>query len=118
MYCKYSEKENINELVDRHYLSCTLTNQRCAFVRYCGKVGDIINTDNCEKNCKTFLEKEANVGKTNITPNKVLFEKRGKLWVEESADQVVVVENPYDYVPKFVKLLKRQNGEYYIKVKK
>lgn len=99
-------------------MTCSLTNQRCSVVRYCGKVGDIINTDNYDKNCKTYLDKESTIGKSSATPNKVLFEKRGKLWIEESEDQVLIFDNPFDYVPKFVKLLKKPNGEYYIKVKK
>ena len=118
MDCKYSEKEEVSSN-GRHYLVCNITKQRCSAVRYCAKVGDIINTDNYDKNCVVYKEKVSNIGKTDQLTNKVILERRGKLWVEtDDVETVVIVENPYDYVPSFVKLIKKQNGEYFIKVKK
>ena len=57
---------------------------------------------------------------TKETPNKVLFEKRGKLYIETNDEigQVIALDNPFDEIPKAVKLIKRQNGEYSIYIKK
>ena len=70
MDCKYSEKEEVSSN-GRHYLICNITKQRCSTVRYCAKVGDIINTDNYDKNCVVYKEKASNVGKTDQLTNKV-----------------------------------------------
>ncbi len=118
MDCRYSHREE--PILDRTYIRCNQTTERCPMVRYCGKVGDIINIDNYEKKCRLYIEKENSMGITKETPNKVLFEKRGKLYIETNDEigQVITLDNPFDEVPKAVKLLKRQNGEYYIFIKK
>ena len=118
MDCKYSHREE--PILDRTYIRCNQTTERCPMVRYCGKVGDIINIDNYERKCRLYIEKENSMGITKETPNKVLFEKRGKLYIETNDEigQVITLDNPFDEIPKAVKLLKRQNGEYYIFIKK
>ena len=45
--------------------------------------------------------------------NKVRFEKRGKLFIEVE-NFVIELDNPYDYIPQYVELIK-QKGEYFIK---
>lgn len=118
MDCKYSQREEPTN--GRRYLYCEQSNQLCPMIRYCGKVGDIINIEDYQKKCSVYIEKERNVGVNKDTPNKVLFEKRGKLYIETNDEigQVVALDNPFDTVPKAVKLLKRQNGDYYIYIKK
>lgn len=117
MNCKYSYQGELSN--DRHYLYCNINNQMCTYIRYCGDVGDIISSDGYI-NCPILKKKESAIGMTNETPNKVLFEKRGKLWVETNDEigQVVMVKNPYDIVPQYVKLEKDYNGEYAIYIPK
>lgn len=117
MNCKYSYQGKLVE--NRHYLYCNITDKMCTYVRYCGNINDIINSDGYI-NCPIPKEKESNIGMTNETPNKVLCEKRGKLWIETNDEigQVVALTNPYDTVPTFVKLEKDDNGEYCIYIPK
>lgn len=113
MNCKYSYQDK-QEPDGRHYLICKNSNQRCHAIRYCPDVRDIINTDNY-KICPTYTTQESNIGYSIDTPNKVLIVKDNQLWVEnKDIDQVFIVNNPRDYIPKFVKLLKDENNEYYI----
>lgn len=113
MNCKYSHQGD--EIHGRHYLYCNINKEVCPFVRYCPTVRDIINLDNIDKSCKIYIEQEENIGYSTKTPDKVLMSNGSKLWVKNKAiDQVFIVENPYDYVPTFVKLLQDENGEYYI----
>ena len=118
MDCKYSYRETIGE--SRNYIRCQLINERCPLTRYCGIVRDIIHTDNYAKKCNRYINKEDSMTLNKETPNKVLFEKRDKLYIEvnDEIGQVVAIQNPFDYLPKAVKLIKKQNGEYSIFIKK
>ena len=113
MNCKYSYQGEL--IINRHYLYCNINNKQCPFVRYCGKVDDIINSEGYI-NCPTLKEKERTIGVSKDKPNKVLFEKRGMLAVETNDEigQVVMVKNVFDYIPEAVKLYKR-NGEWFVK---
>ena len=113
MDCKYSyQGENTN---GRHYLYCNVTNKLCTYVRYCGIIDDIINSDGYI-NCPTLKQKEITMGMTQDKPNRVLFEKRGMLAIETNDEigQVVMVENTFKEVPQWVKLFKK-DGKYYAK---
>jgi len=114
MNCKYSTQD-IPDNINRHYLLCSLSNNdKCPMIRYCPDVKDYINVDNY-KLCKFYIEHESNIGWSISTPNKVIIAKDNQLWVkDDELDQVFIVQNPYDYIPKFVKLLKNEHGDYYI----
>lgn len=113
MNCKYSyQDDNFN---GRHYLNCNVTNKLCTYVRYCGLVNDIINSEGYIS-CPILKQKEITMGMTQDKPNKVLFEKRGMLAVETNDEigQVIMVENTFKEIPKWVKLFKK-DGKYYAK---
>jgi len=114
MNCKYSYQGELN--FDRHYLYCKISKTICSFVQYCPIVGDIISSDGSPK-CPTYLKAESNIGYSPLTPNKVVFERNGNLYVElnDEYGQVVSTPNPFDYTPKFVKLLKNNDNEYYVR---
>lgn len=120
MNCKYSIRDS-KFINGRQYLLCNLSSSKdeiCPLTYYCPNVNRIINTKGYDKNCTLYKRAEENIGRTDMENNRVLFEKRGKLYVElnDELGQVIMVDNIYgsDF-PKFVKLLKRKNGEYYIK---
>ena len=104
MSCKYSYRKNKHD-----YLTCAILQELCPLVRYCGIKGEYINTDNYDTNCRYYIQKERTVGMTQDKPNKVLFEKRGFLYVElnDELGQVITVKNTFDEVPKYVKLYKK-----------
>lgn len=119
MDCKYSYYDGDKDSFNMQHLYCNISKQECHAIRRCMTVNRIVNTDGY-KNCRLYLEMENNVGVTKDTPNKVLFERRGKLYIEanDSLGQVIALDNPFEEVPQAVKLLKKQNGEYYIFSKK
>lgn len=108
--CKYSYKG-----LDSNYLYCNISHSICPLVRYCSDVDSVISIDNYNISCKyykneeeKFLQKEGN--------NKVRFIKSGLLYTElnDQINQIVKVENPYDYEPKYIDLIK-VNNNYYVK---
>ena len=114
MDCKYSHRETIGQT--RNYIHCDITNERCIMTRYCSVVNDIINIDGYMTKCNKYINKEESMTINKETPNKVLFEKRGKLYIETNDEigQVVALDNPFDTVPKAVCLVLTDNN-YYIK---
>ena len=114
MDCKYSRRETVGQT--RNYIYCDIANERCIMTRYCGIVNDIINIDGYMNKCKRYIDKEESMVVNKETPNKVLFEKRGKLYIETNDEigQVVALDNPFDNVPKAVCLVLADNN-YYIK---
>ena len=109
MNCKYS-KINENDSANRHYLYCKIhNNEMCPLIRYCSKIKDFINIDAYDKKCKYFIKGET---MKREFENKVLFEKKHKLYIEIN-DTIITVENPFEYIPEFVKLVKVKS-EYYV----
>jgi hypothetical protein len=119
MNCKYSYYDGEKDSFNMQHLYCNISKQECHAIRRCMTVKQIVSTDG-HKNCKLYIEMESNVGVNKDTPNKVLFEKRGKLYIEtnDSIGQVIALDNPFDTIPQAVKLIKKQNGEYSIYIKK
>ena len=90
------------------YCSCNKSNEICPFTRRCStRMAHVplASMNNCQ------LRKEEEMIPTNT--NKVRFEKRGKLFIEVE-NFVIELDNPYDYIPQYVELIK-QKGEYFIK---
>lgn len=115
MDCKYSYQGD--ELNGRAYLNCNITKEICPRVRFCSTKGKIVNVDNAEINCNLAIKKKELIGYSELTPDKVVIEKNGTLWVNHhELDQVFTIKNPYDYIPTYVKLIKKENelGEYSI----
>lgn len=110
MNCKNS-KITGKDRFNRDVIVCKITNNICPLVRFCPTKKNIISIEN-HTNCKYYKEK---VG-INIVGNKVLFEKKGFLFVElnDKIGQVVQVKNPFNTLPLSVILVKYKEV-YYVK---
>jgi hypothetical protein len=96
----------------RSYLFCKKSNDICPFSRFCRTQNKVIPT-NSQDNCLLRTKKEVPEGCCNVR-----FEKKGKLYVDYE-DRVIVVVNPYDIVPDYVKIgIRRKSGEFYVKKEK
>lgn len=85
--CNYV-KENI----------CKITNEICPFMYYCNKVGAYKPLNSMPSRCKVVDDQEAPVGFY-----KVVQARKQWLYVRIGT-QTIVIENPFDEVPAFVKL--------------
>lgn len=90
---------------------CNLTKNNCPWVYWCGRIADYKERDGSENYCKYRKEEIVPVGY-----NKVQFEKRGELYITIN-NQTIKLPNPYDYVPKYVKLY-QSKGNWKIKKEK
>lgn len=88
---------------------CKHTDLFCMYSMYCDKINKWKVNDR-GANC---MLKDKKVIKTPNNANRVRFEKRNQLYVEYK-NMVVTVQNPYDYVPEFVYLVKIKE-DFYIK---
>lgn len=93
--CEY-RKENI----------CNLTNLICPWSYWCGAISDYKERESYKTYCG-ILKKEEN--KVPDGYYKVEFEKRGFLYIEFN-DSIIKVKNPFDEVPKFVKVKKTKTS--------
>ena len=111
MNCKYSTKEEADS-VGRHFLICKIEQGRCPLVRYCPTMDDIRNTDNYT-DCTVMKKYEIEKGRNDMN-NKVIFEKKGSLYIElnDEIGQVVAIKNPYDKIPDYVDLVFVDNTPY------
>ena len=82
-------------------------------IRFCSKVNDIINVDNIETKC-TIYKNEEDKSYMKQGKYKVLYEKRGMLYIELNQDTSIVIPNPFNNVPSGVDLVKVKDT-YYIK---
>lgn len=87
---------------------CKITQENCPFVYYCDKKRVWLPSDSMPKNCKI---------KQKLSPPKghykVVEERKGCLYVI-IGDQTYKFPNPFDIVPEYVQVYKR-NGQYHIK---
>ena len=113
MDCRYSHRDIADEY-GRHYIICNQTNDLCTKSRICHNVRDIVNTDDYT-NCNAYIQQEKD-RRSKGMKNKILFEKRGLLYIEnEEIGQVVTIANPYvDEIPEYVDLI-LIDGTYHIK---
>lgn len=88
---------------------CRYTNTICIYPMYCDKINKWKVSNRGEK----CMLKDKELIKIPKGANKVRFEKHNQLYVEYQ-DMVITIENPYDYVPYFVYLIKLKE-EFYIK---
>ena len=112
MNCKYSYKLNETK-GERNYLYCNIMKNQCPMIRFCSKVNDIINVDNVETKC-TIYKNEEDKSYMKQGKYKVLYEKRGMLYIELNQDTSIVIPNPFNNVPSGVDVVKIKD-EYYIK---
>lgn len=114
MFCKHSIIKNENQKNNRNYLYCDVSKEMCPLVRYCITKGKVVNIDNYDKKCIIY---KTEGDKTYMTQGKykVLYEKRGMLYIELDYDTSIRVPNPFGSdIPKGVDLVKIKD-EYYIK---
>lgn len=100
--CHYIKIKNIMELP-----LCSLDGKICPYVIRCNsekKWNKIPEMNNCH----------IRIGHDNKHGNKVRFEKQGLLYIEIE-DKVITLDNPFDFVPTHVNLVKTKKGQYQIK---
>lgn len=82
-------------------------NAVCPWVQWCNKINGYKELSAASTSCRYMNEEP--------TPNgycRVEFERHGDLYVRVDADTVKPIHNPFDDIPKFVKVTKLKNGEY------
>jgi hypothetical protein len=92
--CKYRYEGN----------KCKAINSICPFVYYCGKINGYKELERAKSGCKYMNEVEIPDGY-----KKVEYERHGYLYVN-LGDFVLKVENPFDDIPQFVKVIKTKTG--------
>lgn len=114
MFCKYSIKDTQPDNFGWNKLYCTITNEMCPYQYRCDKISNWRNNDNLDKRC-TVYKHEGDKEYMTQGQYKVLYEKRGLLYVELDYDTSITVSNPYGTeVPKGVDLIKIKDA-YYVK---
>lgn len=77
---------------------CGISGEICPYLYFCSKIQQYKESQRMPKICKVMERYEAPKG-----AYKVAYEKRGALYVEVN-DTIVIVDNPYDYTPSYVKM--------------
>ena len=113
MICKYASRYKESDSRGWYKLYCTISNQMCHCQYPCDKINNWRNYDNLDKKCTTFKREE---DKSYMAQGKykVLYEKRGRLYIELDHDTSIRVPNPFNIIPYGVDLIKVKD-EYYIK---
>lgn len=87
---------------------CQATNGVCVVAYWCSKVSAYKEMSNAKDICKYLRAAMENV----VVPDgctKVEFVRHGKLYINID-DTVRPYENPFDYIPQYVKIKKTKNG--------
>ena len=92
---------------------CKLTKESCPFMYFCNKTLTWKESNTTSKNCKI---KEDSVNKPPKGTYKIVFERKGNLYIDVN-NEIKVVKNPYskDEIPEFVKLQKDKLGKWFVK---
>lgn len=83
---------------------CLITNNNCPWAFWCGKLSVYKERAGAEKYCGYLQEEETPEGFY-----KVEFERHGYLYINYK-DNVIKVQNPFDDVPKFIKVKKTKTS--------
>lgn len=114
MFCKYSIKDTQPDNFGWNKLYCTITNEMCPFQYRCNKINNWCNVDNITRKC-TICRNEDDKEYMEQGKYKVLYEKRGKLYIELDYNTSITTPNPFGSdIPKGVDLIKVKD-EYYVK---
>lgn len=113
MSCKYSKRESEPDASDWYKLSCTIINDICPFQYRCYKINNWKSQDNLDKKC-VYYKKEEDKSYMKQGEYKVLYEKRGMLYIELNQDTSIGIPNPFNNVPSGVDVVKIKD-KYYIK---
>lgn len=113
MFCKYSIEDIKLDNMGWNKRICTILNEICPFQYKCNQINNWRNYDNLEKKC-TIYKKEREKEYMKQGKYKVLYENRGKLYIELDRETSIVVNNPFGKdIPKGVDLIKVDN-EYFV----
>ena len=113
MFCKYSIEDIELDNLGWNKRICTILNEICPFQYKCNQINNWRNYDNLEKKC-TIYNKEREKEYMKQGKYKVLYENRGKLYIELDSETSIVVPNPFkEDIPKGVDLVK-VNDEYFV----
>lgn len=93
---------------------CSIVDGVCPWVFYCGKIGGYKERDGIEKYCKYKKQEPIKNIPNGCYP--VIFEKKGFLYIELN-NQTIKLQNPFDYIPQYVKLY-QSKGNWKIKKEK
>lgn len=113
MSCKYAERESECDSSGWYKLICKIINDICPFQYRCYKINNWRNQDNLDKKC-IYYKKEEDKSYMAQGKYKVLYEKRGMLYIELDHDTSIRIPNPFNNVPSGVDVVKIKD-EYYIK---
>lgn len=111
MNCPYSYNEENSK-----YLYCNISKNVCPLMKYCYKIEKYISSDNYSINCKYYQGKEEENMNKKQGDLKVRLVNNGVLFVElgDKYNQVIRVNNPYEYEPTYVNIVE-SNNNYYVK---
>lgn len=113
MFCQYSIEDIKLDNMGWNKRICTILNEICPFQYKCNQINNWRNYDNLEKKC-TIYKKEREKEYMKQGKYKVLYENRGKLYIELDSETSIVVNNPFGKdIPKGVDLIKVDN-EYFV----
>lgn len=113
MFCKYSIEDIKLDNLGWNKRICTILNEICPFQYKCNQINNWRNYDNLEKKC-TIYNKEREKEYMKQGKYKVLYENRGKLYIELDSETSIVVPNPFkEDIPLGVDLVKVDN-EYFV----
>jgi len=113
MLCRYSKRYEESDSSGWYKLSCTIINDICPFQYRCYKINNWKNQDNLDKKC-VYYKKEEDKSYMKQGKYKVLYEKRGMLYIELNQDTSIRIPNPFNTIPSGVDVVKIKD-EYYIK---
>lgn len=113
MSCKYSKRETQPDSSGWYRLYCNMVNDICPFQYRCYKISNWKNQDNLDKKC-IYYKNEEDKSYMAQGKYKVLYEKRGMLYIELDYNTSIRVSNPFNIMPSGVDLVKIKD-EYYIK---
>lgn len=91
--------------------NCKVTKNICPWVFWCGKINNYKEREGIDQYCKYKKQETIPAGYYNVE-----FEKHGYLYIMVN-DQTLKILNPFDYVPKYVKLYQNK-GVWKIKKEK
>lgn len=89
--------------------TCNINKEKCPFIYYCNKIQGYKELKAMPENCK--VKQNFSIPKGFY---KVCFERRHRLYIQIE-DGIIILKNPYDYTPFFVKVYKAKNGMWKIK---
>lgn len=85
---------------------CSITSQICPYIYYCDKIHSYRPSKYMPTDCKIKQKIETPKGYY-----KVRQERKGFLYIDYG-DITIKVKNPFNYIPRYVKVAQEKEGEY------